>query len=191
MPLYEGLFLLPPGRTPSPPVPTLRIPCLITYAVQPPSVVLSEDDYSREFIAAHTKTVMSAVQDGLNAWSKSNPDITLKMVTTGTPAVIVRWQEQNEDLGYGIHNCLHYQCEIGMVLEYRNCQGGMTVFDYDTIRNIVAHEFGHNLGLAHHYSSDHLMSGHDYLVQVPFDDLGYNMPRLPSWDTVYGNDNIC
>ena len=195
VPLYNSLFSLPP-YIPEPPAPALRIPCLITYGVQPPSVVLSEDDYSRGFIATYTKMVMSAVHDGLNAWSKSNPDITLKRTTTGTPAVIVRWHEPNAVLlhgyfGYGYNNCLHYQCEIGMSLEYRNCQGGMNVLDYDTIRNIVAHEFGHNLGLLHHHSYDHLMAGVDHNVQVPFDDLGYNMPRLPSWDTVYGNDNLC
>ena len=195
VPLYNSLFLPPNNYQWTPPIPTLRIPCLITYSVQSPSAVLSEDDYGRGFIDTYTKTVMSAVRDGLNAWSKSNPDITLKRITTGTPAVIVKWHEPNDavrgNFGYGFVNCLHHQCKMSMILEYRDCQGGMTVLDYDIIRNVIAHEFGHNLGLDHHHSYDHLMYGSDHNVQVPFDDLGYNMPRLPSRDTVYEDVNWC
>lgn len=64
--------------------------------------------------------------------------------------------------------------------------------DNNTLRNTVAHEFGHNLGLGHSCSTDIVMGVGARDVQIPYIDLGYDIPEtLPdSTNTGEGSRGI-
>lgn len=170
--------------------------CSLTYMVEPPSSVLDASDYGAAFVAEHTGTVLAAVRDGLDAWSEINPGISFREVRFGTPDIMIRWIDYDGDhLGAACIDCLRTGAFIEAVLEEQDCRGDPVAYDYGTIRNIVAHEFGHNLGLGHHADRGHLMypklstslaalaeedalESSEYGIQVPYDTLGYEIPEL-------------
>lgn len=173
--------------------------CGLTYMVEPPSSILDVSDYGAAFVAEHTRTVLAAVRDGLHAWSEFNPGISFREIRFGTPDIMIRWIDYDGDhLGVACLGCLGTGAFIEAVLEEPDCRGDPVAYDHGTIRNIVTHEFGHNLGLEHHADRGHLMypklspssaapaeddlDPSEYGIQIPYDTLGYEIPGLlPSY----------
>ena len=172
-----------------------RATCNLTYMVEPPSSILDASDYGAAFVAEHTGTVLAAVRDGLHAWSEINPGISFREIRFGTPDIMIRWIDYDGDhLGVACLDCLRTGAFIEAVLEEPDCRGDPVAYDHGTIRNIVAHEFGHNLGLEHHADRGHLMypklspysaalaedalEPSEYGIQIPYDTLGYKIPEL-------------
>ena len=162
-------------------------PCPLTYAVESPVEILEPYRLEPDVAAQYTKTVMLAVRDGLEVWSTSNPHLSFEMITDKAAAdIVIELVNHDGELGYGYYDCLSFQCGIGVVIVGPGYvgDGGYRLVGYEQIMRIVAHEFGHNLGLGHHVSPDHLMFGgrpNDPILQDPFDDLGYNIPDLGRW----------
>lgn len=164
-----------------------EMPCQLTYAVESPVEMLEPYRLEPAVAAQYTKTVMLAVRDGFEVWSTPNPYLTFEMITDRAVAdILVELVNYDGELGYGDYDCLSVQCRIGVVIVGPTYAGDNShkLVGYEQIMWIVAHEFGHILGLGHHVSPDHLMFGgrpNDPLLQNPFDDLEYNVPDLGRW----------
>ena len=65
---------------------------------------------------------------------------------------------------------------IGVAQGVYDTDGTMVVYTREDMRDLVAHEFGHNLGLVHNgEDSSHLMHGRSWTV--PYSDRGYVLPE--------------
>jgi len=139
---------------------------ILTYKIDPiPSHIIQ------------TSTVKDSVNDGLNLWSKKNPKLVFEEITTGKPDIEISWIEHTgTHAGMGCIDCLRYGATIELVLGQLDCNGEFIQYDMDMIKNTVAHEFGHNLGLEHHIDENHLMWSKDD-PQIPYDTLDYNIPN--------------
>ena len=154
--------------------------CTLTYGLAaPPSAVLDAADYGAEFVAEHSMVVRQAIRDGFEAWTQVNPGIVFEEVTTGQPDIIVRWIEYTgTHEGSACLDCLRNGAEINVVLEQPDCRDNPVAYGPGKIRNTIAHEFGHNLGLGHTDDMDHLMFGTmPPPPPGPFNSLGYSVPE--------------
>lgn len=157
--------------------------CTLTYGlVEPPSAVLDEVDYGADFVAEHSEVVRQAIRDGFAAWTKLNPGMAFEEVDSGQPDIVIRWIEfAGEHIGYACVDCLRAGAIIELALEQPDCRGNQVAYGPGMIRNVLAHEFGHNLGLGHADDKDHLMSGSTPPPEPGrFNDLGYNIPERVS-----------
>jgi len=126
---------------------------------------------------SQTSMIKQGVYDGLSMWSKKNPELVFQEITSGKPDIQISWIEyQGKHSGMGCIDCLDVGATIEVVLEELDCNGKPVQYDKGTITNIVAHEFGHNLGLEHH-RSENLLMWSDIDPKIPYDDLGYNIPN--------------
>ena len=144
-----------------------------------------------------------AVTAGLDAWAEANPSLTF--VESQSPShcgyphlnVTVGAMPDHYAIAYACIDCLHDGAY--MVLDEDWWVVTLTSIDVPfnevSVRNVVAHEFGHILGLEHKYGDPlHLMqefyaeelyctsiglSATDYVMGVEweYDDLGWNMPE--------------
>ena len=100
-------------------------------------------------------------------------------MTSGQPDITIRWIEYTgTHVGSACLDCLRSGAVINVVLEQPNCRDNPVAYGPGMIRNIIAHEFGHNLGLGHTNDELHLMFG--TMPPPPpglFDSLGYNVPE--------------
>lgn len=144
---------------------------ILTYKIDPIPSNLSQ-----------SSMVKKGVNDGLNFWSKKNPELVFEEISSGKPDIAISWLEfTGTHSGFGCVDCLRYGATIEVVLEELDCNGGFVQYDKGTITNIVAHEFGHNLGLEHNVDENHLMWS-DIDPQIPYDTLSYNIPdRVPEY----------
>lgn len=158
-------------------------------------------------------TARNAVAAGLNAWAEANPS--LLFVESQNPSrcghphlnVIVGVMPDHYVIGHACLDCLHDGAH--MVLDEEWWVVTATSIDVPfnavSVRNVVAHEFGHILGLEHKYGDPlHLMqefyaeelyctpaglSSKDYGTGLmfeyddrgrnapPYDDRGWNVPE--------------
>lgn len=154
--------------------------CTLTYGLAaPPSAVLDAADYGAEFVAEHSMVVRQAIRDGFDTWTRANPGIVFEEVASGQPDITVRWIEYTgTHVGSACLDCLRNGAVINVVLEQPDCRDNPVAYGPGKIRNIIAHEFGHNLGLGHDDDEDHLMYGTmPPPPPGPFDSLGYNVPE--------------
>lgn len=126
----------------------------------------------------HKEFIKEAVHEGLNLWTRENPELVFEEITEGEPDIHISWIEfEGTHMGLGCLDCLKIGATIEVVLEQPGCTGEIVQYDKGMITNIVAHEFGHNLGLEHNDDENHLMWS-DNNIQTPYDTLGYNIPNL-------------
>ena len=122
--------------------------------------------------------VLDGVYNGLIDWSQLNPKLVFSEISTGTPDIQISWiNYSGTHSGAGCLDCLRYGATIDIALGQPDCNGQFVQYDKDMITETIAHEFGHNLGLEHNADESHLMWS-DNRVQIPYDTLGYNIPKL-------------
>ena len=144
--------------------------------------------------------LLNAVHDGLETWSRLNPGLELRYVETGEANIKINFMkgDMNNALGEACMGCLYTIATESFIELYSGFpnEGAVVlvnacISDYKTLRNTVAHEFGHNLGLHHHQSTDHLMGkGARNDIQIPYDELGYNIPK-PLAGSACAVDGFC
>ena len=145
-------------------------PCIITYG--------SNELLLEVYAHNHTQT-LQAVHDGFGAWSELNPHLEFIWVERN-PLIWIEWAEyQSEYVGLACIWCLGHEAFMDIILYGYNCEGERIHHSPNSVRNTVAHELGHILGLEHHVNQTHLMYGEDFL-RDPFPTLGYTIPaQLP------------
>lgn len=158
----------------TPPRPGVNISCILTYRIVESPLTTSGD-------------LLGVVRDGLEAWSELNPGLKFRHVEAGRANISIEFGE-NGALGQARSDCL-YTFATEQVIQ--RCSGepespgqgavillNRKVSDYNTLRDTVAHEFGHNLGLCHHHSADNVMGkGARDDIKILYDDLGYSIPE--------------
>ena len=158
-----------------PPRPGVDLQCTLTYRIVESPLTPSGN-------------LLDAVHDGLRAWSELNPGLELQHVEAGEANIRVEFVELGASIvGEACTDCLYtfateqvtQRCsgELGPPNEGAVMRLNHKVSDYSTLRNTVAHEFGHNLGLCHHQSTDNVMGDGASDCQFPYDDLGYDIPK--------------
>lgn len=173
-----------------PPRPGVDVSCTLTYRIVESPLNPSGD-------------LLDAVRDGLEAWSELNPGLELRHAETGEANIRIKFSEgdANNALGMACADCIYTYATQQVI---QRCsgepgapnQGAMIVLnawisDYKMLRNTAAHEFGHNLGLCHHQSADHLMGkGARNDIQTPYDDLGYDIPEPLEGDSLIAIDAV-
>lgn len=166
-----------------PPRPGVDLPCILTYRIV-------------ESPFTPSGNLLDAVHDGLRAWSELNPGLELQYVEAGEANIRIEFAEggANSALGEACTDCLYtfateqvtQRCsgELGSPNEGAMMLLSSHISDYRMLRDTAAHEFGHNLGLCHHQSTDNVMgNGARDNIQVPYDDLGYAIPESLSSNT--------
>lgn len=160
----------------APPRPGVDVSCVLTYRIV-------------ESPLTPDSRLLNAVHDGLDAWSGLNSGLEMRHVETGTANISIEFGIGGA-LGEACTDCLYTSTTEWV---YQECygnegapnQGAMIrlnagISDYNTLRDTAAHEFGHNLGLCHHHSPDHLMGKGASDCRFPYDNLGYTIPKILS-----------
>lgn len=117
------------------------------------------------------------IHAGFAAWSELNPDLQFAYSPPPHNIRIAFLPPDHPYLGTACMNCI----ESGKlyVQPTTHCAGKQHQYESAIIRDTVAHEIGHMLGLRHHVSMSHLMYGHGYTTYGgDWLDLGYSIPRL-------------
>ena len=157
----------------APPTKKSNLTCVTYGYEQSPKSWFMESGIS----TSHAKMVSDAVQYGFDAWSKLNPNMYFEEVDSN-PTITIRWTEFTwEHVGFACLDCIGDDAYIAVVTHKPDCRGDPVVFGMEMMRNTVAHEFGHNIGLEHHRDETHLMYGTKD-VQHPYETLGYAIPKL-------------
>lgn len=159
-------------------IPPEGFPCPITYGIdhslQVWLITVGVD-------VSHAATIMEAVHDGFEAWSGLNPALQFAQ-TDYDPDISIQWILPGRDhIGLACVDCIGYDAYMDIAIHDEDCNGVPVAFGHGIIRNTVAHELGHNLGLLHHADESHLMYG-DNGIRTGFDTLGYSVPeQLPEY----------
>ena len=158
----------------TPPRPGVNVSCTLTYTVVESPFTPSSD-------------LLYAIRDGLEAWSELNPGLKFQHVEAGRANINIEFGE-NGALGMACTDCI-YTFATEQVIQ--RCSGepespsqgasimlNRHILNYSILRDTVAHEFGHNLGLCHNYFADNVM-GKGARDDIKFfsDNLGYSIPE--------------
>ena len=165
----EGMELAPSGISLSitGDVPEDAAPCLITYGFNEPLLRVHARNYTQ---------TQQAIHAGFDAWAELNPGLAFAEVEDD-PLIWISWEEyQPGHVGLACLDCLSHGASMDIILYSYNCRSERIYYMPNNIRNTIAHEFGHILGLEHHVNQTHLMYGSDYVVD-PFPTLGYTIPE--------------
>ena len=158
----------------TPPRPGVDVSCILTYRIIESPLTPSDN-------------LLGAVRDGLEAWSELNPGLKFRHIEAARANISIEFGK-NGALGQACSDCL-YTFATKQVIQ--RCSGepespsqgavillNRKVSDYNTLRDTVAHEFGHNLGLCHHHYADNVMGkGARDDIQILYDDFGYSIPE--------------
>ena len=144
--------------------------CAITYGYD----ILSLSLHSS---LTHRNATIQAIHDGFTAWSDLNPQLNFSYTNNTDPHITVEFVDYDPHIiGYACLDCIENPT-LQVVLHSYNCRGSTIYYTPDTIRNTVAHELGHLLGLRHHTDGTHLMFGADRQLH-PYRTDGYIIPEL-------------
>ena len=142
--------------------------CVITYGYNDASLELHAYDYNQ---------TRDAVHDGIGAWSDLNPNLEFVHVDDD-PLIQIKWTGYEVDyLGLACVWCLDHEPIMEIVLYGYDCRKVFLYHDPNTVRNTVAHELGHILGLDHHTNQTHLMYGSEYQAD-PYETYGLVVPGM-------------
>ena len=148
-------------------VPDDAAPCVITYGFNEPLLRV----YARNYTLTQ-----QAIQAGFDAWAELNPGLAFAEAEDD-PLIWISWEEYHPGhVGRACLDCLSRGASMDIILYSYNCRSERAYYMPNNIRNTIAHEFGHILGLEHHINQTHLMYGSEYVVD-PFPTLGYTVPE--------------
>ena len=143
-------------------------------------------------------TAVDGARDAFDAWDAANDDIALAESETWTRAdVRVARTDVFCARGHIVNGCAclgmsalcpavdnalrGWGCPvpdgatIGVAPGVYGTDGSLAPYTREQMRDLVAHEFGHNLGLAHN-EGDRLHLMHGLPDMVPYSDRGYTVP---------------
>ena len=142
--------------------------CIITYGYN--------DGLLESYAHDHAQT-RQAIRDGFSAWSDLNTHFIFRYVEADPLVWIDFVDYEPEYIGLACVWCLENEPLMEIILYSYDCEGGRIYYEPDYIRNTVAHELGHILGLDHHTDRTHLMYGPEYQVD-PYETYGYVVPDM-------------
>ena len=155
--------------------PTNPGPCVITY------------DFNNSLLdvyAVNQTEMLQAIHDGFNVWAELNSELEFAWVDGPNPLIWINLDEyRHSHVGQACLDCLTNGAEMDITLYRYNCRDERVHHTPEYMQFVVAHEFGHIIGLGHHPNSTHLMYAFDdeYTVD-PFPTLGYTIPEIqPEW----------
>lgn len=125
-------------------------------------------------ISSDLKPYESGIIMGLEMW---NHKFNFKQTDASANIEITRLLKNDERDGQGCLDCLG-DSTIEVVVSSTDCNGEPVTYGDGRIANIVAHEFGHNIGLEHNNNEEHMMytDSTEFPPQIPYNDLGYDIP---------------
>ncbi len=178
--VYEGVFISWNGGEPLGyglarvdvvgGIPDNRIPCATTHDF---------NDSLLSVYAVNYIEMLEAIRGGFNAWSDLNTHLSLVHVEQDPLIQIDQIEYSPDHIGLACIYCLVYGASMDVSIYDYNCHDERIHHEPDYVRNIIAHELGHMLGLVHQGNKTHLMYGPEH-IQDPYLALDYTIPdQLP------------
>lgn len=146
-------------------------PCVITYGFN--SLLL-------DVYATNSAETMQAIHGGFEVWTELNPEFEFARTDDPSPFIWINLDEYHHThVGLACVDCLTNGAEIDITLYDYDCRNARVPYTPEYIRLVMAHEFGHIIGLGHHTNKTHLMYGfEDESALDPFPTLGYAIPDI-------------
>lgn len=135
--------------------------------------------YSIDALRKKTETpdrMTAGIEAGFAAWTESNPHMQFKF-SEDDPDIWVNMFKSlgSNTAGYACMDCLGMEPSITLGIYGIGCGGLPGAYSATQVRNTVAHEIGHILGLPHVSTESHLMfigHGHNtHLYDFPASEL--------------------
>lgn len=120
---------------------------------------------------ANDNHVRNSISDAITQWTDENPDMTIQLVESNGD-VQIEWKK----VIFAGHTGLMEGSIMDVELGSFDCNNNWNQYSIFSISDTISHELGHYIGLEHSAEPTHLMYGDDEFTQIPFDDLGYNIP---------------
>ena len=123
---------------------------------------------------------LNALHKALDAWKSLNPN--LNFVESVDPDIEIRWQVYASKTHSGLATCnsalfgILNHCVLDISVGNEDCSGNYVQNDENMVSNIIMHEIGHAIGLAHSADKTHLMYS-DELPIADFDSQGFIVPK--------------
>lgn len=120
---------------------------------------------------ANDNYVRNSISNAIKQWTDKNPDMTIQLVESNGD-VHIEWKK----VIFAGHTGLMEGSIMDVELGSFDCNNNWNQYSIFSISDTISHELGHYLGLEHSADPTHLMYGDDEFTQIPFDNLGYNIP---------------
>ena len=134
-----------------------------------------------ELPAGYKEVVEAGVEAGLDRWGDIN-DINFRETDSRLKANIIIQQQIGDGRTYGNAEigCLfdNQQCTIQLFSDL-NVRNEQTLQNKESIEFVIAHEFGHLIGLPHHIDPEHIMNTvHANDVRTYYEARNISVPRM-------------
>ena len=117
----------------------------------------------------------------LEQWKSANTDI--EFVESNNPEIVIQWIVFKQPGQTEVATCdlgpdgTPFYCVLDITLGGMDCNDDYVQMDENMVANSIMHGIGHALGLEHNNNKNHLM--YTYInPQIPYDNLGYNIPPI-------------